>query len=262
MAKQVFARARPKRLNASMNPAPVPAATPEFPVTRWSVLRRLDASKTQVASEALETLCRAYRFPIYAFLRRSGHSPEDAEDWTQSFFAYLIERRLAERAEPERGHFRSFLLGSLKNFVSTEQRKLAAQKRGGGRALLSLDGFTEEERYAREPVEHHTPETLFELSWSRAVIARSLLALERQYLRRGDTATFALLKPCLAHEPEAQSYAAIASATGKSEDAVKSAMLRLRQQFQQCLRLQLLEIVDAPSDVDHELLHLRQTLGR
>ena len=245
-----------------MNAPQSQANSPEFPATRWSVLRRLDASQTSVASEALETLCRAYRFPIYAFLRRSGYSPEDAEDWTQSFFAYLIERRLATRAESERGHFRSFLLGSLKNFLSTEQRKLAAQKRGGGRAMLSIDGFSEEERYAREPVDQHTPEILFELSWSREVIARSLAALKREYLRRGHAKTFALLKPCLSQEDDAQSYAAIAAATGKSEDAVKSAMLRLRQRFQQCLRAQLLETVDDPADVDRELLHLRQTLAR
>jgi len=245
-----------------MNAPRSQAASPEFPSTRWSVLRQLDASKTSVAAEALDTLCRAYRFPIYAFLRRSGHSPEDAEDWTQSFFAYLIEQRLAARAEPERGHFRSFLLGSLKNFLSTERRKQAAQKRGGGRAVLSIDGFTEEERYAREPVDQHTPETMFELSWSREVISRALAALEREYLRRGHARTFGLLKPCLAREDDAQSYAGIAVATGKSEDAVKSAMLRLRQRFQQCLREQLLETVDDPADVEGELLHLRQVLSR
>lgn len=239
-----------------------PQDRPEFPTTRWSVLQRLDASQTKVVAEALETLCRAYRFPIYAFLRRSGHSPEDAEDWTQSFFRYLIERRLATRAEPARGHFRSFLLGSLKNFVSTEKRKLAAIKRGGGREVLALDGLTEEERYSKEPVEQHTPETIFELGWARQVIARALAAIEREYHQRGHERTFALLKPCLAHENDALSYSTIATAIGKSEDAVKSAMLRLRQRFQQCLREQLLETVGDASAVDAELQHLRQVLAR
>jgi RNA polymerase sigma factor (sigma-70 family) len=245
-----------------MNTPQTEAKNPDFPVTRWSVLRQLDASQTRVASEALETLCRAYRFPIYAFLRRSGHTPEDAEDWTQSFFGYLIERRLAAKAEPEKGHFRSFLLGSLKNFLSTEQRRLAAQKRGGGRPVLSLDGFTEEERYAREPVEDHTPETIFELSWARQVISRAVAVLEREYLRHGDARTFALLKPCLSREPEARGYAEIGAAIGKSEDAVKSAMLRLRQRFQQCLRDQLLETVGSAAQIDQELRHLRQVLNR
>jgi RNA polymerase sigma-70 factor (ECF subfamily) len=245
-----------------MHPLQAEAKSPDFPATRWSVLRQLDASQTRVASEALETLCRAYRFPIYAFLRRSGHSPEDAEDWTQSFFGYLIERRLAAKAEPEKGHFRSFLLGSLKNFLSTEQRKRGALKRGGGRAVLSLEGFTEEERYAREPADQHTPETIFELSWSRQVIGRAVATLEREYLRRGHARAFALLKPCLAQEPEARSYAEIGAAIGKSEDAVKSAMLRLRQRFQQCLRDQLLETVGQAAEIDQELLHLRQVLSR
>lgn len=262
MEKQTFAATRPTRFNPVVSVPQDQQNRPEFPTTRWSVLQRLDASQTQVAAEALETLCRAYRFPIYAFLRRSGHSPEDAEDWTQSFFAYLIERRLAARAEPERGHFRSFLLGSLKNFVSSEKRKLAAIKRGGGREVLALDGLTEEERYSKEPVDQHTPETLFELSWSREVIARALAALEREYHRRGQERTFALLKPCLAHESDALSYAAIAVSIGKSEDAVKSAMLRLRQGFQHFLREQLLETVGDAADVDQELQHLRQVLTR
>ncbi len=245
-----------------MTPVQNEAKSPEFPATRWSLLRQLDASKTSVAAEAMESLCRAYRFPIYAFLRRSGHSPEDAEDWTQSFFAYLIERRLVARAEPDRGHFRSFLLGSLKNFLSTEQRKQFAQKRGGGRSIVSLDGLTEEERYMREPVDDRSPDAVFELNWSREIIARSLAMLEREYLRRGQQKTFALLKSSLTYEDDACSYVDIAAAIGKSEDAVKSAMLRLRQQFQHCLRTQILDTVEDPSAVDEEIRHLRDVLSR
>ncbi len=245
-----------------MPPSAEQSGSAEFPSTRWSVLARLDASQTKVAAEALETLCRAYHYPIYAFLRRSGHGPEDAEDWTQSFFAYLIERRLAAKAEPEKGHFRSFLLGSLKNFVSTERRKQAAQKRGGGKSAVSLDELTDEERYAQEPADQHTPESLFELSWSRQVLVRALGSLEREFQKRGQEKVFALLKPCLSREDDALSYAEIARALGKSEDAIKTAMLRLRQQFQQCLRATLLETVGSSEDVDRELLHLRQALNR
>lgn len=245
-----------------MSSPETPNASGEFPATRWSVLRRLDASQTSVAAEAMETLCCAYRYPIYAFLRRSGHSPEDAEDWTQSFFAYMIERGLATKADPGRGHFRSFLLASLKNFVSTERRRAAAQKRGGGRSIIALDGLTEEERYIREPVAQHTPETLFELSWAQEVFRRSFHALEREYLRRGQEKTFALLKPCLSKEDDARSYADIATATGKSIEAIKSEILRLRRRFQQCLQEQLIETVDEPSEVANELHHLRRTLAR
>ena len=236
--------------------------SPEFPTTRWSVLRQLDASQTQVASAALETLCRAYRYPIYAYLRRAGHTPEDAEDWTQGFFAYLIKRRLANRAAPEKGHFRSFLLGSIKNYISTEQRKLAAQKRGGGQGVVSLDALTVEERYAQEPVAQHTPETLFELSWAREVMARSIAALEREYARSGRERAFALLKPCLYRDADAQSYASIALDLGKSEDSIKTGVLRLRQRFQQCLRAQLIDTVAEPAQVEDELSHLRHVLQR
>ena len=236
--------------------------SPGFPTTRWSVLRQLDASQTQVASAALETLCRAYRYPIYAYLRRSGHTPEDAEDWTQGFFAYLIERRLASRAAPEKGHFRSFLLGTLKNFISTERRKQAAVKRGGGLGVVSLDALTIEERYAQEPAAQHTPETLFELSWAREVMTRSLAALEREYFRSGHERAFTLLKPCLHGDADAQSYATIALELGKSEDSIKTGVHRLRQRFQQCLRAQLIDTVAEPAQVEEELAHLRQILQR
>ena len=245
-------------MSQQQNPVP----SPEFPTTRWSVLRRLDASQTQVASAALDTLCRAYRYPIYAYLRRSGHTPEDAEDWTQGFFAYLIERRLANRAAPEKGHFRSFLLASIKNFISTERRKQAALKRGGGLGHVSLDALTVEERYAQEPAAQHTPETLFELSWAREVMARSLAALERDYVRSGNAQDFSLLKPCLYREGEAQSYAAIAAVLGKSEDAIKTAVLRMRQRFQRCLREQLADTVAEAGQVEDELIHLRQIMQR
>lgn len=245
-----------------MNPPKDPVERPEFPPTRWSVLLRLDASQTEVAAEALDTLCRSYRFPIYAFLRRSGHSPEDAEDWTQAFFAYLIENRLGSKAEASRGHFRSFLLGSLKNFLSTEMRKRCALKRGGGRPVLALDSLSDEERYAKEPVADGNPETQYELSWARQVLERSLAAIERDYQRRGQERTFALLKPCLSGESDALSYRVIARSIGKSEDAVKSAMLRLRQRFQHFLREQILETAADDSDLEGELQHLRYVLMR
>src|SRR5437773_1951220 len=117
-------------------------ASPEFPPTRWSVVGRAGAEQTRVAVDALETLYRAYQYPLYVFLRRSGQSPHDAQDWTQSFFEYVLENRLVSKARQEKGRFRSFLLATLKHFLSTERRRLAAQKRGGGQALVSLDETT------------------------------------------------------------------------------------------------------------------------
>ncbi len=235
-------------------------AAQNFPATRWSVVRRLSADETRVAAEALEILCGAYRYPIYAFLRRSGHSPEDAEDWTQGFFAYVLETGLVSQASPEKGRFRSFLLGCLKNFISTERRKQSAEKRGGGRALLSLDDETAEERYRREPVERHTPETLFELSWARTVLAQALSSLEKEYASGGKRVVFKRLEPYLHGGDRGPSYAESAAALGKSEDAVKSAVQRLRQRYHFWLRAAIARTVPDASEVEDELRHLRQVL--
>ncbi|MBC8095411.1 MAG: sigma-70 family RNA polymerase sigma factor [Akkermansiaceae bacterium] len=218
------------------------------------------AEQTGVAAEALETLCRAYWYPLYAFLRRSGYPPHDAQDWAQSFFEYLLENRVMGKARQEKGRFRSFLLATLKHFISSEQRRLAAQKRGGGRPLISLDDATVEERYAREPAEWHTPETIFELSWARTVLARAAATLEQEHAAAGKQIVFARLQPYLQSGRAGPSYAETAAALGKSEDAIKSGVLRLRQRFQQLLRAQIAETVETSTEVEEELQHLRRVL--
>lgn len=235
-------------------------SSPEFPPTRWSLVNRAGGDQTQVASEALEVLCRAYWYPLYAFLRRTGFSPHDAQDWAQSFFEYLLENRVLGKAREDKGRFRSFLLSTLKHFVSSEQRKLAAQKRGGGKRLISLDEMASEERYADEPSEQHTPETLFELSWARTVLARAADSLEREFAAAGKRDLFLRLQPYLRSGRESSSYAETARALGKTEDAIKSSVQRLRQRFQQLLRAQIAETVANPAEVDEELNYLRKVL--
>lgn len=235
-------------------------ASPEFPPTSWSLVGRAGDQHTRVAADALETLCRAYWYPLYAFVRRTGCSPHDAQDWVQSFFEYLLENRIVGKARQEKGRFRSFLLATFKHFMSTEKRRQAAQKRGGGRALISLDEQTSEERYACEPADSHTPETLFELSWARTVVARAATSLEKEFESTGKREVFLKLQPYLQSGRAGPSYAETAAALGKSEDAIKSGVLRLRQRFQQLLRAQIAETVETASDVDEELQHLRQVL--
>lgn len=236
-------------------------ASPEFPPTRWSLVGRAGDQHTRVAADALETLCRTYWYPLYAFARRSGNSPHDAQDWVQSFFEYLLIHRVVGKAEPGRGRFRSFLLGTFKHFVSTERRRQFAQKRGGGRTFISLDEQATEERYASEPVDAHTPETLFELSWARTVLARVAASLEQEYAGAGKLEAFKLLQPHLQSGRQISSFADTAKALGKSEDAVKSAVMRLRQRFQQLLREQIAQTVTTKDEVEEELQHLRQVLG-
>lgn len=233
----------------------------EFPPTRWSLVGRVGADETRVAGEALETLCRAYWYPLYAYLRRCGHSPDDAQDSTQSFFQYLLENRLLAKADQSKGRFRSFLLASLKNFLSSERRKQSAFKRGGARPLISLDEKSPEERYALEPVEEHTPESLFELSWARALLMQTSSAIEREYMEAGKRELFQHLRPYLRGGEQGPSYKTTATALGKSEDAVKSGVLRLRHRFQILLRAQIAHTVPHASDIDEELAHLRRVLA-
>ena len=235
-------------------------SSPAFPPTRWSVVGRAGDEHTRVAAEALETLCRAYWYPLYAFSRRSGHSPHDAQDWVQSYFEYLLENRIVAKARAEKGRFRSFLLATFKHFISAEQRRQAAQKRGGGRALISLDEQTGEDRYATEPAHHHTPESLFELSWAQTVLARAATDLETEFRLSGKHDVFLKLQPYLQSGRQPTSYAETAAALGKSEDAIKSGVQRLRQRFQQLLRAQIAETVTSPDEVEAELQHLRQVL--
>ncbi len=234
--------------------------SPEFPPTRWSLVGQAGDQQTRVAAEALETLCRAYWYPLYAFLRRSGNSPHDAQDWVQSFFEYLLENRIVGKARREKGRFRSFLLATMKHFISSEQRRLDAQKRGGGRVLISLDEVNSEQRYSCEPAAAHTPETLYELSWARTVLARAAASLEQEFVASGKQSVFARLQPYLQSGRDGPSYAETAAALGKSEDAIKSGVQRLRQRFQQLLRAQIAETVEHASEVEDELQHLRQVL--
>ncbi|MBI3869314.1 MAG: sigma-70 family RNA polymerase sigma factor [Verrucomicrobia bacterium] len=234
--------------------------SPGFPETRWSVICRAGDHQTRVSTNALDILYRGYSYPLYAFLRRSGHSPQDAQDWVQSFFVYIVEHRVVTKATESKGRFRSFLLGTLKNFVSSEQRKMAAQKRGGGERPISLDDEDVEQRYAREPAAAHTPETLFELSWARTLLARAAASLEAEYLDTGRHAIFIHLQPYLESGRAGLSYRETAAALGKSEDAIKSGVQRLRQQFQHWLRSHIAETVITSAEVDDELVHLRQVL--
>lgn len=235
--------------------------SPEFPPTRWSVVGRAGADETRVVADAMNTLAHAYWYPIYAFLRRSGRSPEDAQDQTQGFFEYLMETGLICKADPAKGRFRTYLLGSLKYFLSSERRRQVARKRGGGLALVSLDDPTAEGRYVLERPDTHTPETLYELSWARALLDQARAAVEEEYIAAGKRELFLALQPSLRRESDAASYVEIARVLGKTEEAIKSAALRLRQRFQQCLREQISKTVSSTTEVEEEVRHLFAVLA-
>lgn len=231
-----------------------------FATTHWSVVIKAGEVPGDASSRALDALCRAYWYPLYAFIRRSGHSPHDAQDLTQSYFAYLLEKRLLSKADRETGRFRSFLLGSLKNFMANEWRKQNARKRDASQTI-SFDATDAEERYTIEPVDESNPQRTYEQAWAVAVLNQAMSLLELEYAESGRNNVFALLTPCLQGDRLDATYAELGSRLGMSEGAVKVAVHRLRQRYREILRACVANTVSNPLDVDGELQHLMSVLA-
>ena len=238
----------------------LPSPTLSFDTTRWSVVVAAGGGDVPAAQAALATLCETYWYPLYAYARRQGATPDDARDLTQGFLASLLERRDFEQLRPERGRFRAFLLASLKHFLMNEAVRQRALKRGGGMTLLPL-GFDEAEgRYRFEPSDSTTPETLYERRWAMTVIERVLAALRQEADNSGRAAEFDALKACLIGESPAGGYAAVAQTLSTSEGAVKTAVHRLRRRFQAELRRAVADTVSDTADVDEEIRYLIRAL--
>jgi RNA polymerase sigma-70 factor (ECF subfamily) len=214
------------------------------------------------AQDALARLCQTYWYPLYAYVRRRGNSPEDAQDLTQEFFARLLQRNWLNHADRDKGRFRSFLLGAMNHFLSDEWDKARAQKRGGGIKPLPLEFDTAETRFSREPADNVTPEQNFERRWALTLLETVLNHLRQDYEREGRGELFALLNPCLVGDRTAQPYAELAKQLGVSEGTVKAAVHRLRQRYRQLLRDEIANTISEPGDVDEELRHLFAVLAR
>jgi RNA polymerase sigma-70 factor (ECF subfamily) len=232
-----------------------------FCSTRWSVVLRAGDATAPDAQAALTYLCQQYWTPLYAFVRRSGHMPEDACDLTQEFFARLLEKGWLAEADPARGRFRSFLLAALKHFLANEWNRAQCLKRGGGRSFIELDAATAEERYALEPADVTTPESLYERRWALTLIGRAQDRLREEMIAAGDGQRFAALEPALAGERTAEGYDQLASRFGVTETAVKSMVLRMRRRFRALLREEVLQTIGSEQEVDAELRHLLEILG-
>jgi len=226
-----------------------------FTTTHWSVVLEAQG-ESPAAQEALEKLCRTYWRPIFAFLRRQGLRPDEAEDITQGFFAELLERRSLEAVRKEKGRLRSFLLGGLKYFLANEGRRAMAIKRGKGHQLISLDELRTEEHIATEPADPMTAEMIYERRWALTVLERVLSRLKDEYLAAGNAALFDSLKELLPDEPGSPSQAEIAARLGMTENAVRQAFHRFRQRYQALLRDEIANTVATPGDIEDELRHL------
>jgi len=232
-----------------------------FATTHWSLVV---AAKGESASagEALDRLCQLYWQPLYGYVRRRGHSPEDAKDLTQEFFSRLLARHWVGNADREKGRFRSFLLGTMNHFLSDEWDKARAQKRGGGAPTLPLEFDVAETRYSHEPADHATPEQHFERRWALALLDQVLNRLRKEYEAEGRGELFRSLNPCLIGDRTAQPYAELAKQLGVSEGTVKSAVHRLRLRYRQLLHDEIASTVAEPDEVGKELRHLFVVLAR
>jgi RNA polymerase sigma factor (sigma-70 family) len=242
-------------------PENVASRQPAFVTTHWSVVLTAGRTDTTRARGALERLCQTYWYPLYAYVRRRGNSPEDAQDLTQEFFARLLEHNWIGRADKQRGRFRSFLLSAMNHFLADEWDKARAQKRGGGLAPLPLQFDTAETRYCHEPADPVTPEQNYERRWALTLLDEVLRRLRTEYEQDGRGELFAALHPCLVGDRTSQPYTELAAKLGISEGTVKSAVHRLRQRYRQLLRDEIAQTVAEPGEVDEELRHLFAVLS-
>jgi RNA polymerase sigma-70 factor (ECF subfamily) len=231
-----------------------------FDTTRWSVIAAAGGQDSEAARDALSTLCDAYWYPLYAFIRRWGADPDAARDLTQAFLVSLLERRDIEHVRPERGRFRTFLLASLKHFLLNEAAKDRALKRGGGVSPIPLAFDEAEGRYQFEPADETTPETLYERRWALTVLERVFTTVQAKWQAAGRGTEFDLLKASLLGEGPPGGYAAAAGQLGMTEGAVKVAVHRLRRTFRAELRAAIADTVSDLADVEEELKYLERAL--
>jgi RNA polymerase sigma-70 factor (ECF subfamily) len=240
----------------------VPVSKPDarFATTRWSLV--LEASRADLpdSNPALEEICRLYWSPLYAFVRRAGQSPEDAEDLTQAFFSSLLEKQWLSAADPEKGRLRTFLITAMKHFMAKEWRRASAQKRGGGQAVTWFDTPTAERRYAAVPESaiEPEPERMFDRQWALLILDLTLARLESEYL--GREAVFAILKQGLTGDQARIDYAVVAERLELGEGAARVAMHRLRKRFREIYREEVGATLPAGAEIDDEIRHLARCL--
>lgn len=233
-----------------------------FTTTHWSLVLAAAENDDASGREALAKLCKVYWYPLYAFVRRQGLGPHDAQDLTQEFFVRLLEKNYLGDVDRRKGKFRSFLLAALKHFLSKEWARAKTAKRGGGHKLVSLDAFDAEDRYRREPEDDATPEKLFERRWALTLLDRVLARLAEEHEAAGKLAMFEQLQGCLTGNSDLLPYAELADKLNTSEGAIKVVVHRLRQRYRKLLRDEIGQTVNDPADIDDEIRHLFSALKK
>jgi DNA-directed RNA polymerase specialized sigma24 family protein len=222
---------------------------------------RAGRSDTKGAGEALAHLCQVYWFPLYAQVRRRGHSAHDAQDLTQGFFARLLANDTIAHADPARGRFRSFVLTALKHFLNDEWEKSRAVKRGGGVQPVPIDLAAAERQFHAEPADAFAPDKAFDCQWAVVLLEVVLTRLEEEYRAAGKAKQFAVLKLALTGASDAQPYAKLAAELGATEGAVKVAVHRLRRRYRELLEAEIAHTVASPEEAAAELQYLFRALA-
>jgi len=232
-----------------------------FATTHWSVVLQAGQPEAPGYQQALETLCRSYWFPLYAYLRRHGYNNQQAEDYTQAFFCRIMEKQVLGMADSKRGKFRSFLLGTLKHFLSDEYDRDQAQKRGGGRKILSIDFTGAEDQYSLEPAHGLSPEKLFDKSWALTVLDRTMSHLKDELASQNKKELFDHLKIYLTTEKGSIPYCDKAAELNMTEGNIRTAVHRLRRRYRKLLRDEISQTVTAENHVDEEIDDLFNALA-
>jgi RNA polymerase sigma factor (sigma-70 family) len=234
---------------------------PLFTTTHWSVVLTAARPEAPEAAAALESLCRTYWYPLYAYVRREGHNPADAQDLTQGFFASLLARNSLLRVAPEKGKFRSFLLASMRHFLSDQRDRARTAKRGGGQEALSLDAQEAEERYRLEPVDRLDAEKIYERRWVMTLLEQALIRLRDESAAAGKAELYEHLRSFVAGDQEI-TCGEVAAEVGLSESAVKSAVHRLRLRYRELVREEIARTVGDPTEIDTEIHYLIELMNR
>ncbi|MBP7948342.1 MAG: sigma-70 family RNA polymerase sigma factor [Verrucomicrobiales bacterium] len=240
-----------------------PEGPREFPATRWTQVRRALAGDEKESGCAMGELCRDYWYPLYAYVRRSGQNPDEAEDLVQSFFLTLLAKKYLEDANPAKGRLRTFLLTALKRFMANDWRNRNTLKRGGGVEMVSIDVDEAEELYRHEPADFANPEDLYEHRWVLALLQGAVDRLRLSYAERGRADAFDLMRDFLDDDGQA-GYADLGKQMGVTENTARAAVFRLRQQYRLALQDAIRETLDDPSDssLQEELGYLKDVLSR
>jgi RNA polymerase sigma-70 factor (ECF subfamily) len=235
--------------------------SPHFTTTHWSVVLDAQGPSSPRASAALEVLCRAYWYPLYAYARRQGADPPTAEDQTQAFFERLLEKNYLAQVRRERGRFRSFLLKAFDHFLCEEWKRNQAKKRGGGRVFVPIDIVSGEEWYRHEPLELRDPAKLFDRRWALTVLHEAKARLKAQLSQKHTLAECELLETLEEGGQDAPSYAQAGEKLGLAEGNVRKLVFRMRERHKSLIREVVEETVGSPMEVDEELRFLLRVVS-